>query len=175
MPLDPQLLERARDAAAHLGDAERLAERSRVDYHTAIRRLHLAGGSLREIADTLSLSHQRVQQIVSGAGGTWWRHVWRPRTPRAGMFCTWCGRPDADVDKLIAGPRVYICDACVASARRAVTTPTTPESLFQPGSSRTKVRCSFCGKRAGTDRSIVAARPGNICSECLRVCEEILA
>jgi ClpX C4-type zinc finger len=175
MPLDPQLLERARHAAGSLGDAERLAERSRLDYHTAIRRLHLAGGSLREIADTLSLSHQRVQQIVSGAGGTWWRHVWRSRTPRAGMFCTWCGRPDADVDKLIAGPRVYICDACVAAAERAAAGETAPGSPFEPAMRRTNSRCSFCGKRAGNDRSMFVARPGNICSDCLRVCKEILS
>ena len=175
MPLDPQLLERARSAAASLGDAERLAERSRLDYHTAIRRLHLGGGSLREIADTLSLSHQRVQQIVSGAGGTWWRHVWRSRTPRGGMFCTWCGRPDADVDKLIAGPRVFICDACVAAAERAAGGQASTNSPFEPATSRTNSRCSFCGKRAGNDRSMLVARPGNICSDCLRVCKEILS
>ena len=28
--------------------------------------------------------------------------------------CSFCGRPEADVEKLIAGPNVYICDRCVA-------------------------------------------------------------
>jgi len=27
--------------------------------------------------------------------------------------CSFCGRPEADVEKLIAGPNVYICDRCV--------------------------------------------------------------
>jgi ClpX C4-type zinc finger protein len=175
MTLDPQLLGRARAASSRLADAEQVADRSRVEYHTAIRRLHLAGGSLREIAETLSLSHQRVQQIVSGAGGSWWRHVWRSRTPRADMFCTWCGRPSDDVEKLIAGPHVYICDACVAAAARAAADEAIPGSVFQPSARNGKLNCSFCGKRAGKDRSLFAGRPGNICSECLRVCQEILS
>jgi ClpX C4-type zinc finger len=175
MTLDPQLLDRARSTAAQLTDAEQLADRSRLEYHTAIRRLHLAGGSLREIAETLSLSHQRVQQIVSGAGGSWWRHVWRSRTPRADMFCTWCGRPDAEVDKLIAGPHVYICDACVAAAEAAAVSEAAQGGLFQPSAKNGRSRCSFCGKGAGKDRSMLVGRPGNICSECLRVCKEILS
>jgi ATP-dependent Clp protease ATP-binding subunit ClpX len=27
--------------------------------------------------------------------------------------CSFCGRPEADVEKLIAGPNVYICDRCI--------------------------------------------------------------
>ena len=27
--------------------------------------------------------------------------------------CSFCGRPEADVEKLIAGPHVYICDRCI--------------------------------------------------------------
>ncbi len=40
------------------------------------------------------------------------------------LACSFCGRKDADVAKLVAGPqvylrrRVYICDACVAVASR---------------------------------------------------------
>ena len=29
------------------------------------------------------------------------------------LACTFCGRSQREVRKLIAGPRVYICDACV--------------------------------------------------------------
>jgi len=28
--------------------------------------------------------------------------------------CSFCGKGEPEVRKLIAGPRVYICDACVA-------------------------------------------------------------
>ena len=34
------------------------------------------------------------------------------------LACSFCGKSDADVTKLVAGPRVYICDECVAVANR---------------------------------------------------------
>jgi hypothetical protein len=52
-----------------------------VDYHHAIKKLHAAGGSLREIAEALELSHQRVHQIVEGPigpPGRAWRE-WKTR------------------------------------------------------------------------------------------------
>lgn len=44
--------------------AQDVAEAHRADYHAAIRRLHLSGMSLQEIADHLGISRQRVHQIV---------------------------------------------------------------------------------------------------------------
>lgn len=34
------------------------------------------------------------------------------------LRCSFCGKGEAEVSKLVAGPRVYICDECVAVARR---------------------------------------------------------
>src|SRR5437016_1711868 len=34
----------------------------------------------------------------------------RKRRP---LRCSFCGKPESKVDKLIAGPKVHICDACV--------------------------------------------------------------
>ena len=28
------------------------------------------------------------------------------------LACSFCGKGEADVEKLVAGPRVYICDQC---------------------------------------------------------------
>jgi ATP-dependent protease Clp ATPase subunit len=35
------------------------------------------------------------------------------RGERSQLACSFCGKDQADVQKLIAGPTVYICDACV--------------------------------------------------------------
>jgi hypothetical protein len=40
----------------------------------------------------------------------------RHRTVR----CSFCDRTEREVNKLAAGPDVYICDACVAAAARAM-------------------------------------------------------
>ena len=68
MTLDTQLLNQAKSDGERLAAAEREALLARADYHIAVRRLHLGGGSLREVAQALGVSHQRVQQIVSVAG-----------------------------------------------------------------------------------------------------------
>ncbi len=175
MALDRELLEAARTAAGRLDDAEREALLTRADYHTAVRRLHLAGGSLREIAQALALSHQRVQQIVRGAGGSWWTRVWHSRTIRPDAICTWCGRPPSEVAKLIAGPRVYICDACVDAAERVVAGVRNDAGPFRQVKTKSAARrCGFCGRRANKDRSLVTASPAHVCTQCLRVCREIL-
>ena len=42
------------------------------------------------------------------------------------LACSFCGKAAADVAKLVAGPRilfrrrVYICDECIAAARRII-------------------------------------------------------
>ena len=64
MTLDEKILDEAKDLREKLLDLQHQEERARVDYQHAIRRLHAKGGSLREIADELGLSHQRVHQIV---------------------------------------------------------------------------------------------------------------
>jgi Clp amino terminal domain, pathogenicity island component len=64
MRLDEKILGEAKELRDKLLDLQHEEERARVDYQHAIRRLHAKGGSLREIADELGLSHQRVHQIV---------------------------------------------------------------------------------------------------------------
>ena len=46
-----------------------------------------------------------------------------------GLACSFCGKNAAEVSKLVAGPNVYICDACVAIASRIMSDPSVPESI----------------------------------------------
>src|SRR3954469_8094425 len=64
MTLDDQLLSEAKTVRERLLDLQHEVDVARVDYQHVIRRLHAAGGSMREIAEELGLSHQRVHQIV---------------------------------------------------------------------------------------------------------------
>ena len=81
-PLDPALLGEARTSRDRLLGLQHDLERARADYNDLVRRLHAAGGSLREIAENLGLSHQRVHQIVEGGdaapprGGRGPRFAW---------------------------------------------------------------------------------------------------
>jgi hypothetical protein len=190
MGLDPELVREAERAKEQLAVAQHAAYRAKADYHQAIRRLHAAGGSLREIAEALRLSHQRVHQIIDEAAEPT-RRRWR-REPQllSGPVgpCSFCGRPRDVCAKLIAGPEVFICDRCVMQATRLAAGPAVEGQaagamrLEPPGS---EVRCSFCGKKARKVRHLVAgglAVPAGkfgelprICDKCRDLCLEILA
>jgi hypothetical protein len=180
MPLDASLLDQARTAEERVIDAEHAAEVARADFHRAVRRLQLAGASLREIADALGLSHQRVHQIVASAGGS---RRWRSRRPAAEHLqsCTFCGRDQKHVKTLIAGPGVYICDRCIARADTVLAAgKTAGKTADEPGGALGPVRaearaerCSFCGKRRYQVPGMAAAERARICDECLRLCHEI--
>jgi hypothetical protein len=152
MPVDEDLLAAAKMAGDRFASAEREADLARTHYHHAVRRLHLAGASVRDVAHAIGLSHQRVQQIVQANGGTWWSSIWRGRRIKPDMLCSFCGRPSAQVAKLIAGPKVYICDACVGTGEQVLRGATPTETagggqmeLLTVGS---RVRCSFCRRKS---------------------------
>ena len=82
MALDEGILNEARELRARLLELQHEADRAKLDYHHSIRRLHAAGGSMREIAEELSLSHQRVHQIVEGDEPVGHRMGWMPPRTR---------------------------------------------------------------------------------------------
>jgi ClpX C4-type zinc finger len=194
--VNSELLTEARQAQERLIDAERDVEVARAEFHRAVRRLHLHGSSLRELAAGLGLSHQRVHQIVEEAGGSrrWIRirdggqSQGRGRTHQQQLSCTFCGKPQNKVRKLIAGPGVFICGGCVTLARHviadAVTVTTERGPIHVVPEQQPRARCNFCGKQ----RDQVAAQagipvlatgkagPGHaiICDECLDLCDEII-
>jgi hypothetical protein len=177
MPLDSGLLGQARAAEARVIGAEHDAEVARAEFHRAIRRLQLAGGSLREIAAEFGLSHQRVHQIVEATGGS---RSWRGGQAGSGdlLSCSFCGKHQKQVKKLIAGSDAYICDRCVDRVHPVLTavgkTASTPIAVIRQVSDEDRDgRCSFCGKGRYQVETMAAAGDVRICNECLSLCDEI--
>jgi len=175
MSVDAGLLNRAKAAEARVADAEHAAEVARADFHRAVRRLQLAGASLREIADALGLSHQRVHQIVASAGGS---RRWRSRQPAGGLLaCSFCGRDQKHTKALVAGPGVFICDRCLPRAAGVLATGRTAVSptgsIHAVREEAIQERCSFCGKRRSQVGGMVAAEQARICGDCLRLCRDM--
>jgi ClpX C4-type zinc finger protein len=184
VPLDADLLGQARTAEDRLAAAENDVDIARDEFHRAVRRLQQAGGSPREIAAALGLSHQRVQQIVeSGKGSRSWRSS---RAASRGLLsCSFCGKHQKQVRKLIAGPGVYICDQCidrvnVVLAGAGKTTGTgkiisTPIAIIRPVSDADRdEQCSFCGKRHHQVATMATTGQKAICNECVDLCDEII-
>jgi ClpX C4-type zinc finger len=187
MVLNQALLREARQARDRLVGLQHEAELAQVNYQHAIRRLHGAGGSLREIADALGLSYQRVHQIVDLA-----TRKGAIKECRDMAICSFCGADRSTLRRLIAGPGVVVCEQCVVMA----------EDLIDGGGERIsertrlvalnpadrKARCSFCGKSGQRVAGMVEApdqpaagkfsassnRP-RVCNQCLTLCDEILS
>jgi hypothetical protein len=211
--MNGELLAEAQQAQERLIDAERDVAVARAEFYRAVRRLHLHGSSLRELAADLGLSHQRVHQIVEEAGGS---RRWTRIRSQAGqgqsqagehlahhrLSCTFCGKHQNQVRKLIAGPGVFICGDCVALAKHVIaggTTATTERGpIHAVPEQQPRAQCNFCGKR----RDQVAGQAGIpvpekttgkanekttgkatgkptghaiICDQCLDLCAEIVA
>jgi hypothetical protein len=179
MTIDADLLSAAKAAQGRAIDAEHNAEVARADFHHAVRRLQLAGASLREVAAALGLSHQRVHQIVDAAGGgRRWRKE-RGGDARDLRRCSFCGRAQGKARMLVTGPGVYICETClplVDGVLATGTAATTPAATIERiGEEARTERCSFCGKRRHEVPALAAADDARICTACLRLCHEILA
>jgi len=184
--VDAEALAWARQAPEQLIHAEEHAEAVRADFRRAVRRLAANGSSPRDIAAALGLSDQQFDQVAGAAGGS--GPAGRGHAPGTELACTFCGRSQRQVRKLIAGPGVYICEACVALAGGVVSSGAaagTPLGRIhaaprQDGGGR----CRFCAKRRDqvTGMAAMPAGPGDtvagpaaICAECLALCNEILA
>jgi hypothetical protein len=184
MPLDEKLVQEALAVRERCGELELQLAQEKADFGRAIRRLHAAGSSLREIADALELSHQRVHQLVEGsARGGWIARLTRGRSqsrPRSPGFCSFCGASQFDTRKLIAGPGVWICERCIGSATRVASevSPSADDAgrfdLVPEGDKG--LRCNFCGRGLRRAKRIVRAGPSarTICDGCLKLCNQVL-
>jgi hypothetical protein len=197
MAVDEDLLAAARASQARVVEFERAVDLARAEFRYGVRKLHLAGASLREIGDALNLSHQRVHQLVEEAegGGRGWRSFTArgDRPKRGELTCSFCGKAQKEVRKLIAGPGyVAICETCTDKARQVLETGKVSATRLSSitslpptavtgaaGESLTVAKCSFCGKGrhqvAGLARAAGTTTAGvTICDECLALCHEII-
>jgi ATP-dependent protease Clp ATPase subunit len=108
--------------------------------------------------------------MVQTAGGSWWQRF-RGRHVDPVAICTFCDRPPAAVAKLVAGPAVYVCDACIARAERVISAGRASGDLHLETNPR--ARCSFCDVRR-TKVAAMVAGPARLCADCLRLCREIV-
>jgi ATP-dependent protease Clp ATPase subunit len=98
-----------------------------------------------------------------------------------GFACSFCDRGQREVRKLVAGPMVFICDACVTEVigligpRPAPDPPPPLPAWLKEHGALTDTVCSFCDRKSGSVLKAVATSNVAICSECIELCSDILA
>jgi ATP-dependent protease Clp ATPase subunit len=94
------------------------------------------------------------------------------------LSCTFCGRNQKQVKKLIAGPGVYICGGCADIAQVVLDPAADPGSvagsMHKAGPVEAAEPCSFCGKGSQQVPAMAAAGEARICTECVALCHEII-
>lgn len=163
--MDKALLRAACEAQTTLLERDYEADRTRLAFQHAVRRLHASGATLRDIAQALHVSHQRIHQIVEGAEG---KLVLK--TTHAVVACSFCQRDKNMTDMLVAGPGgIFVCDQCIAAAATALAVQAPSETVQVVAGTA----CSFCGRA-----TVATAPPGNepigICQECVTVAQQIV-
>jgi hypothetical protein len=79
------------------------------------------------------------------------------------LACSFCRRSSAEVAKLVAGPRVYICDRCVAIASRIMdgdagpATPPDRRPTFRERVQRCLGAAGRFRRRGGLERAAAGA------------------
>jgi hypothetical protein len=129
--------------------------------------------------DPFGLNLRRLREIMEAtAGGRSGRGYAASRKP---LFCSFCGEEQTQVTYLIAGPGHCICSCCVHRARTALATPGRTASAPEPTATTWRAsaadedeNCSFCGKSNQGVVAMAVADGGQICNECLDLCDEII-
>jgi hypothetical protein len=99
----------------------------------------------------------------------------RPAT--ATLRCSFCSKSENDVGKLIAGPKVYICDECVNLCNDIIA-----EEKGEPKRraeeprpiSPTGISCALCRFPVEADESIMIPDRGPLCPTCLSAIKAVM-
>jgi hypothetical protein len=181
MTLDDRILDEVEHARLALESLEDQAYDARAGLHQAIRRLHAAGGSMREIATALGMSHQRVHQIIGADGIVEVESLPLPVASQAVAItadedaCSFCGAPRRELDKLLAAPgHVFVCAGCVGLAAEVVEGGTLESLHGVPVED--DATCSFCGNPSSIGGVMAEAAKGEprMCRRCVVTCQRLL-
>ena len=103
------------------------------------------------------------------------------------MRCSFCNKHDSEVRKLIAGPKVFICDECVHTCvdiivqddqLHAAKPSDSDEELRQQAAKAFPVKrdaCSLCGASEPELELLPIGDRGRLCGECTDAIEEEIA
>ena len=87
------------------------------------------------------------------------------------LYCSFCGKSQHEVRKLIAGPSVFVCDECVELCKNIVAQEVDPGEKAKTKAAKAKAResrlCGVCMEPRETDELIFLPHAAYMCAGCL--------
>lgn len=102
------------------------------------------------------------------------------------LRCSFCGKRSAEVEKLIAGPSVFICDQCVLVCVEIIADEVERQRSTDPVDEKLKAlaakafpghesRCSFCGTTTLATQLLRIEDRGLLCGTCADLIDDVLS
>jgi hypothetical protein len=88
--------------------------------------------------------------------------------------CSFCGKDQAEVAQLIAGPGRFICNECTALFFNVITDPTQAGQLSVIFEEQENAKCNFCGKKRSDISTLIKGLHAYICNECVTLCNQVI-
>ena len=82
----------------------------------------------------------------------------RPTDSNEQLLCSFCGKSQRQVKKLIAGPGVYICDECIDLCNEIIDEELTAPPTFDLDNLPKPRRSTACSTSTSSGRSTPSAR-----------------
>jgi ATP-dependent Clp protease ATP-binding subunit ClpX len=80
------------------------------------------------------------------------------------LRCSFCHKPEQDVRKLIAGPRVFICDECIEACNDIIA----DETRLRTGRASATLECAICQTQIdAVDATFIERAGRTICAACV--------
>ena len=90
------------------------------------------------------------------------------------LVCSFCGKSQDEVRKLIAGPTVYICDECIDLCNEIIEEEGLDDAAGADDVTGDRdLRCTFCSKHADEVGKLIAGPTVYICNQCTALANDI--
>jgi hypothetical protein len=125
-----------------------------------------------EIArELLQIGTALEETLRKALGEDWDAHVPKSNDEAKHAACSFCGKDQTEVRKLVAGPSVHICDECVELCSNIITEETDGGEKFEAKSAKAKAKenrlCGICMEPRETDELIFLPHAAYMCAGCL--------
>jgi hypothetical protein len=125
-----------------------------------------------EIARQLFQIGSALEETLKKAmGDAWDAHVPRFDDGAKHSSCSFCGKNQNEVRKLVAGPSVHICDECVELCKNIVTQEVDPNDKANTKAAKARAKesrlCGICMEPRETDELIFLPHAAYMCAGCL--------